>query len=70
MINYSAIRDKINTHSPKQFEISAKKFATKTCVITAETAEQINKNFRKNCAEHDAEDRESWSVAATIYAGN
>ncbi len=37
--------------------------------VSSVIAEQINSDFRENCSDYDAEDRESWSIAATIYAG-
>lgn len=38
--------------------------------IPINIAEQISEVFRRECSEHDNADRESWEVAATIYAGN
>lgn len=53
---------------PKQFGINLVLVEDVPCV-TIQTAEQMNEDYKRNCAIHDVDDRESRLVADTIYAG-
>lgn len=53
---------------PKQF-INTVEIDNVVSMVSSETAEQMSEEFRHKCSIHDADDRESWVAADTIYAG-
>lgn len=53
---------------PKQF-LNIEEIDKITSIVSSETAEQMSEEFRRECSIHDANDRESWVAADTIYAG-
>lgn len=70
MALFNEIRDQIKGCSvPMQFADNIQ-VGDIVSSIPIEVADQISEEFRRECSEHDTADRESWEVAATIYAGN
>ena len=53
---------------PKQF-VNTIEIDEVVSTVSSETAEQMSEEFRRECSIHDADDRESWVAADTIYAG-
>ena len=53
---------------PKQF-LNIEEIDEIISTVSCETAEQMSDEFRRECSIHDANDRESWVAADTIYAG-